>query len=263
MKRKTSAQTLILTLLLFLILGMPSLQVTNGYSQTFQLTPETFSSRPLVELQVGDRIEGSFLISNLGPYRNMLNGESVYYWIGVDFKNPNGQTILNYSNYPKGESSFAGSFNYTAVDWGDYSLWIFCGGNFAFENAKYPEMTIDFKVLEAVPTRIDVLSPLNQTYYASSVSLNFAANKPLSWVGYSLDGKDNITIHNNTALTELSNGLHKITVYANNTYGNVVVPETVFFTIEPFPVVPVAIASIALASIIAVGLLLYFKKRKH
>jgi hypothetical protein len=149
MKRKTSAQTLILALLLFLILDMPSLQVTNGYSQTFQLTPETFSSRPLVELQVGDRIEGSFLISNLGPYRNMLNGESVYYWIGVDFKNPNGQTILNYTNYPEGRSSFGSSFNYTAVDWGDYSLWIFCGGNFAFENAKYPEMTIDFTIVKA------------------------------------------------------------------------------------------------------------------
>jgi hypothetical protein len=152
----------------------------------------------------------------------------------VDFKNPNGQTILNYTNYAKGGSSFGRSFNYTAVDRGDYSLWIWCGGNLFFQDAKYPEMTIEFEVLEAVPTRIDVLSPLNQTYYESRLFLHFAANKPLSWVGYSLDGKDNVTINSNTTLTELSDGMHKITVYANNTYGNVVVTETVFFTVETF-----------------------------
>ena len=156
----------------------------------------------------------------------------------------------------------ARALNYTATKWGDYAFWAFCSGNAFFENAKIPEIIFELSVLEAVPTRINVLSPLNQTYYESSVFLNFTASKPLSWVGYSLDGKDNVTIHSNTTLRGLSNGLHKITVYANNTYGNLVHPETTFFTVEAFPIISVAVSVVVIA-VVGVGLLVYFKKRKH
>jgi phosphomevalonate kinase len=65
-------------------------------------------------------------------------------------------------------------------------------------------------------------------------------------------------------LTGLSNGLHSVTVYANDTYGNMGVSETVTFTISlPFPIVPVAAGSVAFAFASAAGLLVYFKKRKH
>jgi hypothetical protein len=49
-------------------------------------------------------------------------------------------------------------------------------------------------------------------------------------------------------------------------FGYVGVSETIFFTIvepEPFPTALVATASAASVGIIAVGLLVYFKKRKH
>jgi hypothetical protein len=60
--------------------------------------------------------------------------------------------------------------------------------------------------------------------------------------------------------------LHSITVYANDTFGNIGA-ETITFTIakpETFPTATVAAVSGASAVVVvAAGLLIYFKKRKH
>jgi hypothetical protein len=113
------------------------------------------------------------------------------------------------------------------------------------------------------PPIVDVASPVNQIYNASSVSLDFMLNKPAEWIGYSLDGQDNITIHGNTTLDGLSNGPHDVTVYARDELNNTGVSATVTFTVDAhFPTALVA-ASTASATIIGIGLILYFKKRKH
>jgi len=73
-----------------------------------------------------------------------------------------------------------------------------------------------------------------------------------------------VTVAGNTTLTELSFGLHNVTVYAEDTFGNVGASETVWFSVaEPFPAVPVAAASAVAVAIVGAGLLVYFKKRKH
>jgi hypothetical protein len=265
MKRTTSALTLALALLLFLTVTVPCFQVANATSKTFQLMDQAYQGMDFVELQKGDYIKGSFVVTNLGPYKNLLYGTMDTYWVNVKcgFEATDqsaGQIIFDY----KGTSG--GSFSYTASYAEKITLSTSCSNGFLFQYAKTPEIIFDFNVVEAIPTRINVLSPLNHTYYKSSLSLNFTANKPLSWVGYSLDGKDNVTIHSNTTLTELPNGLHKITVYANNTYGNLVSPETTSFNVEvpePFPAVPVAVASVAVVAAVIAGLLFYFKKRKR
>jgi len=114
-----------------------------------------------------------------------------------------------------------------------------------------------------VPPVVDVVSPVNQTYNASSVSLDFMVNKPAVWMGCSLDGQDNVTVTGNTTLEGLSNGSHNVTVYARDELGNTGVSETVTFTVDaPFPTALVA-ASTASAALIGVGLLVYFKKRKR
>jgi hypothetical protein len=62
----------------------------------------------------------------------------------------------------------------------------------------------------------------------------------------------------------LSNGLHNLTVYAEDSFGNVGASETISFSVElPFPAGLAAVASGASATIIAIGLLVYFKKRHH
>jgi hypothetical protein len=115
---------------------------------------------------------------------------------------------------------------------------------------------------------VSIGSPESLTYNESSVNLTFTVDKSTSWLGYSLDGNDNVTIAGNTTLTDLSSGLHNITVYAMGENGNVRASETIAFSIaEAKPVAfPTAVAATVFgASIaaVAVGILLYVRKRKQ
>lgn len=116
-----------------------------------------------------------------------------------------------------------------------------------------------------VPPEISIASPASMNYTRSELALNFTVNKPSSWIGYSLDGKQNVTTAGNTTLTGLSSGVHSITVYANDTYGNMGASENVSFTIsKPFPTVTVVIVSGAvIVTAVAAGVLFYLKKHKH
>ena len=123
-------------------------------------------------------------------------------------------------------------------------------------------------VLEHTPPNITLLSPLNQTYNDSTAPLVFTVNKPLTWASYSLDGKQNITITGNTTITNLNNGFYTLTLYANDTYGNVG-SQTVNFTVEKpqtgIFVSTVIIAVIAVPVLVVcfiVGLLLFRRHRK-
>jgi N-acetylneuraminic acid mutarotase len=121
-------------------------------------------------------------------------------------------------------------------------------------------------LLEHTPPQISFRSPLNQTYYNSSIAITFNLSKNVTWIRYSLDGEQNITIIGNTTITNLPNGFHNLTIYANDTYGNVGASETVSFTVakpEPFPTALVACASGLSVAVVGLGLLVYFKKRKR
>jgi hypothetical protein len=123
--------------------------------------------------------------------------------------------------------------------------------------------TVHFTV-DLHPPEILITSITNKTYSTSKIALDYTANEPASKVAYSIDGKDNQTINGDTMLPELSNGLHNVTVYAWDEAGNVGASETMYFSVEvPFPTALVAAASVASAGVIAVGLLVYFKKRKY
>jgi N-acetylneuraminic acid mutarotase len=116
-----------------------------------------------------------------------------------------------------------------------------------------------------VPPFVSVVSPKNRNYTSSEVSLNFTVNRLVSWMGYSLDGQDNVTVTGNTTSSGLSNGLHNVTVYARDEFGNTGVSETVWFTVAEasFPATLVAGVSGASVAVVGLGLLVYFKKRKH
>jgi len=69
----------------------------------------------------------------------------------------------------------------------------------------------------------------------------------------------------NTTITGLPSGLHNVTVYAEDEFGNVGSSETVSFTIqepESFSAV-LAIFSIASVTLVGTVLLVYFKKREQ
>jgi hypothetical protein len=115
----------------------------------------------------------------------------------------------------------------------------------------------------SVPLEIKVVSPASQTYNESNVSLVFTVDKPVNWMGYSLDGQDNVTITGNATLSGLTNGVHNITLYAKDTLENIGASETVSFSVEvPFPATLV-IAPIAGVVVVGAVLAIYFKKRNN
>jgi hypothetical protein len=116
-----------------------------------------------------------------------------------------------------------------------------------------------------------IVSPESIVYNESSVPLAFSlGSSAISWVGYSLDGEGNVTIAGNTTLMGLTNGEHSITVYANDTLGNVYASQTINFTVaseakqeaKPFPTITVTAVSAVSAALVIAGLIVYFKKRK-
>jgi hypothetical protein len=143
--------------------------------------------------------------------------------------------------------------------------------------------------------------PQNKTYNVNTITLNFYVETN-TWLNffYGLDGQklepiDNITIvseelmnpgRNPTIyrttlkggciLSNLSEGWHNITVYQIGDYptgkpqdGEIINSASTQFKIAippetaPFPTAPVAAASVATVAVVGVGLLVYFRKRKH
>ena len=114
---------------------------------------------------------------------------------------------------------------------------------------------------DVTPPKISVLSPENNATFASDVPLTFTVNEPVSWIGYSLDGQDNVTVTGNTTLTGLDTGWHNLTVFAEDAFGNIGASETIYFNVtEPFPT-PLIVAAIAISAVIVAVAVIYYRRR--
>jgi hypothetical protein len=110
---------------------------------------------------------------------------------------------------------------------------------------------------------VSIISPENTTYLVPEVPLNFTVNEQVSWMGYSLDGQETVTVDGNTTLTRLTAGSHNITVYVTDASGNTAVSETVTFTAAAFPTtLVVAIAVVVVAAVVIFVLPAYFASFK-
>lgn len=133
-------------------------------------------------------------------------------------------------------------------------------------------------LLQTTPPKISLLTPTNQTYTNSSVPFVFSVDvlapvKDVNWTGYSLDGAPNVTITSNNpvvngatidfTVANVTNGLHSIIVYANDSYGNMAATEPLTFTVKLPPSFPTAIVagiSVVVVAVIATVVFYYFKK---
>lgn len=114
---------------------------------------------------------------------------------------------------------------------------------------------------DVTPPFVSILSPKSQSYDVGDVPLTFTVNEPTSWIGYSLDGHDNVTITGNLTVSELSVGAHNLTVYAKDVAGNIGASVTIQLEIVGrFPVTWI-FASVVIAAVVLVSLLAYFKRR--
>jgi outer membrane protein assembly factor BamB len=129
-----------------------------------------------------------------------------------------------------------------------------------------------------VPT-ISIVSPQNNITYQDQVPLTFIETRgrfepgsPYSdhfvsnnICGYSLDGEGDVYVGENTTLTRLSAGAHRIVLhlwYYIEREPFDISTETIDFSVkvtEPFPTIPVAAISLV---VLAVGILIYFRKHK-
>lgn len=129
--------------------------------------------------------------------------------------------------------------------------------------------SIVFTVKDIDSPSIAILSVENKAYNTPDIPLNFTINEPVSWIAYSLDNQANVSIAGNTTLPALADGSHTLTLYANDTSGNMGASDTITFSIikdqepegEPFPTV-IATAS-GTAAILGLGIIVYFKKHNH
>jgi|GEM_PF-864728 len=149
--------------------------------------------------------------------------------------------------------------NYTLCDNGTHR-WIY----FAYEHSTHKiDIAPEFPTLDTTPPTIPILSPENKTYSVDGVPLTLTVSESTSWIGYSLDGQANVTITGNKTLSVLSDGLHSLIVYANDTAGNTGTSEMVYFTIEiqqevVFPIEIVAV--IVIIGVVGAVAFVYFTK---
>jgi len=94
--------------------------------------------------------------------------------------------------------------------------------------------TVYFTVDTAPPT-VSILSPENKTHAVNILPLTFTVDETTTWIGYSLDSQANVTITGNTTLPVLSEGLHSVVVYANDTAGNMGQSSVVSFAVDTIP----------------------------
>jgi len=115
---------------------------------------------------------------------------------------------------------------------------------------------------DALPPVVSISSPKSKTYDTGDVPLTFTVNEPTSWIGYSLNGQDNVTIAGNTTLSGLTASTYNLTVYATDASGKTGASETIHFTlVDRFPIEWV-IVSIVIVAAVSVCLLVYFKKQR-
>ncbi len=145
---------------------------------------------------------------------------------------------------------------------GPHTLSVYVEAHWVTGPSCWDSETVHFTVETTTP-KIKALSPINQTYTETNVPLMFTVDKA-NWTGYSLDGQENNTISGNFTFNGLPNGLHNVTVYANDTYGNMGASETIGFIVavakpESFPVVPAATIFVVVVALVAAGLFIYRK----
>ncbi len=109
-----------------------------------------------------------------------------------------------------------------------YAIGGFDGTNWLDVNEQYKPVGYG-----TIPPTVQITSPENKTY--AEITLAFTINRGTQWMGYSLDNQANVTIQAETKLSTLSQGAHNITIYANDTLGNMGFSNTVFFYVDTLP----------------------------
>jgi parallel beta-helix repeat protein len=114
---------------------------------------------------------------------------------------------------------------------------LFQNASFSLIYFTYQQTThvITIQGQDITPPTILILQPENKTYSVNSTSLIFTVDKATSWIGYSLDGRANVTMNGNASLADVQDGFHDIIVYANSTAGIMGCSNMTLFAVDTTP----------------------------
>jgi hypothetical protein len=167
-------------------------------------------------------------------------------------------TWIGYSLDDQANVTATGDAELDGLSEGEHSVKVYVNDTFGNQVSSDP---VQFSVDTLAP-QIMVLSPENKTYGGSDIQSVFTVNEPVSWMGYSLDGEDNVTVTANVTLAVLSTGSHHITFYAIDLVGNTGASQTIYFEISPFPTVLVVAIGVTI-TITAAAAYLFLKRKKR
>jgi hypothetical protein len=80
--------------------------------------------------------------------------------------------------------------------------------------------------------QVTLIQPENRSYKSNMLPVVFFATAPELWMGYSLDRQQNVTVQGEAVLENLTEGTHRLTVYAGQNGSGACASETVYFTIN-------------------------------
>jgi multisubunit Na+/H+ antiporter MnhC subunit len=294
-KRKTLTTTILLTLLVSALAVSLFVNLAAANPVGFYY-PRSLPPTPIVKV-IGlntDKLTLTFSIQKTGqwitPYGSIMFGDyesshvyeytiSVLIWVDGKPWSPCDCDIKPITVSFEGLSNGWHTLEVIATASGDGLGW---------HSSQGSSGAIQFQV-DTPPPSIHVLAS-QETFEASDVPLNFTVNRPVSWVGYSLDGKENVTINQeallqnsltpyiktwtgNLTLAGLSSGSHNLIVYAKDQFGNTGASATKEFTVEesaaaqeaqaaPLPIAWITTAIIVLVATVSFGLVAYFARVK-
>ena len=175
-----------------------------------------------------------FTVDTVSVSIDLLSPENKTYTtdsVSLSFEVDEETSWMGYSLDGQANNTITGDTTLIGLSDGTHSLVVYASdmlGNTGSSDTVY--FTID-----TVLPNIEIISPENKTYAVADVLLSLTVSETTSWMGYSLDGQTNVTVSGNTTLVGLSEGIHTITVYANDTAGNTGHSDTVYFTINALP----------------------------
>ena len=257
MKRKALSLTLALAVLL---LAVADAQILSGLSKDDPLASVPIQDEHFV---VGTSMGLFAVATDIGSFK-----ASTGYWVELDISVRSNDPYMREVRLEIASANHGVIFKGTGnrlnetvtLDYNDiYNITIF--KNAPFYTTIWTRGTID--VYHFSP-KIVITSVENESiYYISNVNLDYTASKSITNSSYSLDGKENTTIAENTTLSGLSKGKHNVTVYGRDFAGNSGSSETIYFNIaDSFPALPVTVASVIVVSVVFAALLVYVKKYK-
>jgi hypothetical protein len=194
----------------------------------------------------------------------LVSNKTRVFSYALDGKNPDPLTITTARDegYPGGDVFFESSDILPDLTEGLHNLTVrIVSDYFQLPADRFhteSESTVYFRI-DTVPQNISILMPENSTYMLG-VPLKFFIDEPASWIVYSLDGQENVTVTGNMTIPAPSVGQHTLTLYAKDSSGNPTASETITFSVaDPLPTVLIIVSSVATVGV----LLVYFEKRKH